>query len=96
MAKANLVERIVKGPKPIHGVDLKTGERKVYNVGDTIMLPAGTAIAKARYLEIPAVAEAQAAAAKAEADALAEAQATAAAPPPAPAVADSGGDSSES
>ncbi|MEE8599211.1 MAG: hypothetical protein V3S69_06865 [Dehalococcoidales bacterium] len=74
MAEANLVERIVKGPKPVHGRDPKTGKRTTYNVGDTIMLSPRSALNKARYLEIPAVAEAQAKVAKAEADAKAEAE----------------------
>lgn len=97
MAKAKaekLVERLVVGPKGIHGIDPKTGDRRHYAVGETIKLPAKSAKKFARYLEAPGVAKAKAAAKAAEEEAEADegdaAEGTKAAAAP------EGGDSSES
>lgn len=70
-----LLERVVVGPKPIWAIDPETGERRAYNVGDTIWLPPHQAKSKARYLQAPEVAKAQLAAKAAEEEAVAKEEA---------------------
>ncbi len=69
MAKAKaekLVTRVVVGPKGIHHVDPKTGERRYFDIGETIKLTAKSAKSFSRYLEAPGVAKAKAAVKAAE------------------------------
>ncbi len=80
MAKAKkekLVSRIVVGPKGIHAIDPKTGDRYYAEIGTTVKLTARAAKAFERYLEAPGVAAAKAAVAKAEVDADAKSEADA-------------------
>lgn len=70
MAKASkkekLVTRVVVGPKGIHHIDPKTGERRYFDIGEPIQLSAKSAKAFARYLEAPGVTKARAAVKEAE------------------------------
>ena len=67
--KEKLVTRVVVGPKGIHTVDPKTGDRYYAEIGETIKLSARAAKTFERYLEAPGVASAKAAVAAAEVDA---------------------------
>jgi hypothetical protein len=76
MAKAKqekVLERVVKGPKPLHHIDPLTGLRFLAKVGDKIKVRAQQAISKAHLLIDPRVAEAEKVAAAAAAESLAEA-----------------------
>lgn len=73
--KEKIVTRVVVGPKGIHTVDSKTGDRYYAEIGETIKLTARAAKTFERYLEAPGVAAAKAAVAKAEVDADAGAKA---------------------
>lgn len=66
-------KRVVKGPKPIHHVDPKTGERFIAQPGDTIDVTPQTAVSKAAFLVDPKVAAAQKKAEEAAAEAANEA-----------------------
>lgn len=61
-----LVSRVVVGPKGIHAVNPKTGERYYAEIGETISLSARSAKTFERYLEAPGVAKAKAAVKEAE------------------------------
>lgn len=96
MAKAKakaekLVERIVVGPKGIHAIHHKTGERFKAEIGDTVWLSARTAKTFSRYLKDPKVAAAEAAVAEAEADAEAEGEAPESPPNAEPSESEGGG-----
>lgn len=58
MTKAQLVQRIVKGPKPIHGYDEK-GLKHLFQIGETISLTPNAAKRFAKYLTTPEMAAAQ-------------------------------------
>ena len=81
MTKAQLVERIVKGPRPITAYDEK-GAKHTYQIGETVHLPPHAAKSFARYLTTPEVARAEKVRAEAETKAAAEAEGKAEAPKP--------------
>ena len=67
MAAKKFLKRIVKGPKPLHHADPRTGKRYIAQPGEEVEVLSQQAVSKAHLLIDPRVAEAEAAAEEAAA-----------------------------